>query len=114
MHSAASGRSADVPYSFASNVAAREVCGAARFASLAAGQAVAVAHVAAHELGAAAKLRGRFEVPSDASEEAVRKAALALDEVQDTIRDKSDRQLIVSGDGVWWAWPASGSGCGLG
>jgi hypothetical protein len=39
---------------FASNAAAREVSGAAKFAALAAGQAAAVAHVAAHDLGAAA------------------------------------------------------------
>ena len=36
------------------NAAARELSGAARYAAYAAGQAVAVAHVAAHELGAAA------------------------------------------------------------
>jgi hypothetical protein len=36
------------------NAAAREVCGAAKFAALAAGQAGGVAHVAAHDLGAAA------------------------------------------------------------
>ena len=39
---------------FAANAAAKGMPGAARFAALAAGQAVAVAHVAAHELGAAA------------------------------------------------------------
>ena len=39
---------------FVANAAAREVSGAAKFAAYAAGQAVAVAHVAAHELGAAA------------------------------------------------------------
>ena len=39
---------------FASNAAAKGMPDAARFAALAAGQAVAVAHVAAHELGAAA------------------------------------------------------------
>lgn len=39
---------------FVANAAAREVAGSAKFAALAAGQAVAVAHVAAHELGAAA------------------------------------------------------------
>src|SRR5215831_12395929 len=39
---------------FAANAAAREVLGAAREAAHSAGQAVAVAHVAAHELGAAA------------------------------------------------------------
>jgi hypothetical protein len=39
---------------FAANAAAREVSGPGREAAHAAGQAVAVAHVAAHELGAAA------------------------------------------------------------
>lgn len=39
---------------FASNAAAKGMPDAARFAALSAGQAVAVAHVAAHELGAAA------------------------------------------------------------
>jgi hypothetical protein len=39
---------------FVANRAAREAKGAAREAALAAGQSVAVAHVAAHELGAAA------------------------------------------------------------
>ena len=38
----------------AANAAARELSGAARHAAYAAGQAVAVTHVAAHELGAAA------------------------------------------------------------
>jgi hypothetical protein len=36
------------------NAAARDLIGAARYAAYAAGQAAAVAHVAAHELGAAA------------------------------------------------------------
>lgn len=39
---------------FASNAAAKGMPDGAKFAALAAGQAVAVAHVAAHELGAAA------------------------------------------------------------
>jgi len=39
---------------FASNAAGREVSGAAKSAALSAGQASAVAHVAAHDLGAAA------------------------------------------------------------
>lgn len=39
---------------FSSNAAARELTGAAKFAALAAGQAFAVAHVAAHQLGASA------------------------------------------------------------
>jgi hypothetical protein len=39
---------------FATNAAARGLAGAAKFAALAAGRAVAVAHVAAHDLSAAA------------------------------------------------------------
>lgn len=39
---------------FTANAAARDLAGPAKFAALAAGQAVAVAHVAAHDLGAAA------------------------------------------------------------
>lgn len=41
-------------YAFEANAAGKGLPDAARFAALAAGQAVAVAHVAAHELGAAA------------------------------------------------------------
>ena len=40
--------------SFAANAAGRELTDAGRFAALSAGQAVAVAHVAAHDLGAGA------------------------------------------------------------
>lgn len=40
--------------SFAANAAGRDLAPPAKFAALAAGQAVAVAHVAAHDLGAAA------------------------------------------------------------
>lgn len=39
---------------FVANAAGRELSDAAKFAALSAGQAVAVAHVAAHDLGAAA------------------------------------------------------------
>jgi hypothetical protein len=39
---------------FASNAAARDVTGSAKYAALSAGQAAAVPHVAAHDLGAAA------------------------------------------------------------
>lgn len=59
---------------FAANAAAREVSGAAKQAALAAGQAVAVAHVGAHELGAAAyAIRAvRAAAPEDEREEAGR------------------------------------------
>ena len=59
---------------FAANAAAREVFGAAKEAALSAGQAVAVAHVAAHELGAAAyAIRAAgAAAPEDEREEAGR------------------------------------------
>lgn len=41
-------------FAFVANAAGRDLTGAAKFAALSAGQAVAVAHVAAHDLGAAA------------------------------------------------------------
>ena len=59
---------------FPANAAAREVAGAARFAALSAGQAAAVAHVAEHELGAAAyALRAvAAAAPDEGSAEALR------------------------------------------
>ncbi len=59
---------------FVANAAARELFGAAKFAALAAGQAVAVAHVAAHELGAAAYAirAASAAVPDDERDEATR------------------------------------------
>jgi hypothetical protein len=55
---------------FIANAAAREVSGAAKEAALSAGQAVAVAHVAAHELGAAAyAIRAVMAASSDQKKE---------------------------------------------
>ncbi|QMW04616.1 putative immunity protein [Spirosoma foliorum] len=55
---------------FTANAAAKEVSGAAKFAALSAGQAVAVAHVAAHELGAAAyAIRAAMAAASDDKKE---------------------------------------------
>lgn len=56
------------------NAAARDLSGAPRFAAYAAAQAAAVAHVAAHELGAAAYAikAARAAVPADKSERAGR------------------------------------------
>ena len=56
---------------FAANAAARGLPDPAKFAALAAGQAAAVAHVAAHDLGAAAyALRAiQASVPADQAEE---------------------------------------------
>lgn len=60
---------------FVTNAAAKGMPDAVRFAALAAGQAVAVAHVAAHELGAAAyAIRAvRESVEESAKDEAGRK-----------------------------------------
>ncbi|HEY3438265.1 MAG TPA: hypothetical protein VGK35_11325 [Actinotalea sp.] len=57
---------------FIANAAARGLPGAAKFAALSAGQAVAVAHVAAHALGAAAyAIRATMaEAPADGAEQA--------------------------------------------
>lgn len=56
------------------NAAARELSGAARYAAYAAGQAVAVSHVPAHELGAAAYAikAARAAAPDSESESAGR------------------------------------------
>ncbi|KAF0207054.1 MAG: hypothetical protein Q8S43_06950 [Actinomycetota bacterium] len=54
------------------NAAARELSGAARYAAYAAGQAVAVSHVAAHELGAAAyAIKAAREAAPDGDSERV-------------------------------------------
>jgi hypothetical protein len=59
---------------FKANAAARDLSGAARYAAYAAGQAAAVGHVAAHELGAAAyAIRAvRADVPDGDDENAGR------------------------------------------
>jgi hypothetical protein len=75
---------------FVANAAAREVSGAAKFAALAAGQAVAVAHVAAHELGAAAYAirAARAAVPKSEADEAARaECRWQREQLPDAIRD---------------------------
>ena len=75
---------------FVSNAAAREVSGAARFAALAAGQAVAVAHVAAHELGAAAyaiRAAGEAAPESERDEAARQECRWQREQLPDAIRD---------------------------
>lgn len=59
---------------FGANAAARELSGAARFAAFAAGQAAAVPHVAAHDLGAAAYAirSAQAAVPKEEADEAGR------------------------------------------
>ncbi|WP_409025045.1 putative immunity protein [Hymenobacter sp.] len=75
---------------FAANAAAREVPDAAKFAALAAGQAVAVAHVAAHELGAAAyAIRAVREAVEESEKEATgrKECQWQRDQLPDAIRE---------------------------
>jgi hypothetical protein len=75
---------------FTSNAAARDVQGAAKFAALAAGQAVAVAHVAAHELGAAAyaiRAAGAAAPESERDDAARRECRWQREQLPDAIRD---------------------------
>ena len=83
---------------FTANAAARGMPDAARFAALAAGQAVAVAHVAAHELGAAAYAikAVRESVEENEKEEMGRKECQwQRDQLPDGIRELvlEDQQL---------------------
>jgi hypothetical protein len=75
---------------FASNAAAREVSGAAKFAALAAGQAAAVAHVAAHDLGAAAYAirAAREAAPEGERDEAARRECCwQREQLPEAVRD---------------------------
>ncbi len=75
---------------FVANAAAKGLPDSARFAALAAGQAVAVAHVAAHELGAAAYAikAVRASVDEQEKEETGRRECQwQRDQLSDTIRE---------------------------
>lgn len=68
---------------FVANAAARELSGAGKFAALSAGQAVAVAHVAAHELGAAAyAIRAAEAAAPEAERDQARRAECAWQRAQ--------------------------------
>jgi hypothetical protein len=74
---------------FASNAAAREVSGAAKFAALSAGQAGAVAHVAAHDLGAAAYAirAARAAAQEEADAAAIGECRWQREQLRSPIRD---------------------------
>ncbi len=75
---------------FAANAAARDVLGAAKEAAHAAGQAGAVGHVAAHELGAAAYAirAARAAAPENERDEAGRRECQwQRDQLPEAIRD---------------------------
>jgi hypothetical protein len=69
--------------------AARDLAGAARFAAYAAGQGAAVAHVAAHELGAAAYAikAASAAAPGDADSAARAECLWQREQLPDAIRD---------------------------
>jgi hypothetical protein len=69
--------------------AARDLCGAPRHAAYAAGQAAAVAHVAAHELGAAAYAikAVRAAAPDDAEAAGRRECRWQRDQLPEAIRE---------------------------
>ena len=71
------------------NAAARDLRGAARHAAYSAGQAAAVGHVAAHELGAAAYaiLAERTAVDDESEQAGCRECRWQRDQLPDEIRD---------------------------
>ncbi|GAB4018194.1 putative immunity protein [Spirosoma koreense] len=89
---------------FAANAAARGMPDAARFAALAAGQAVAVAHVAAHELGAAAyAIRAVRESVDEQAKDAMaqRECQWQRDQLPATIRELVLDDQIVRNHLCW-------------
>jgi hypothetical protein len=68
---------------FEANAAARDVTGAAKYAALSAGQAAAVGHVAAHDLGAAAyAIRAARAAAPDAGQDRAAQAECAWQRAQ--------------------------------
>lgn len=91
-------------WAWEANSAARGEAGAAKFAAISAGQAAAVAHVAAHDLGAAAyAIRAAMAAagPERASEAGMRERALQLELAPPRLLD-----LVVEDqanrDGICW------------
>lgn len=83
---------------FVANAAAKGMPDAARFAALAAGQAVAVAHVAAHELGAAAYAIRAIQASADKTEQesiSQQECQWQRDQLPDAVRELvlDDQQL---------------------
>lgn len=104
--------------SFVANAAGRGLEDAARFAALAAGQAVAVAHVAAHDLGAAAyAIRAAAASVSGSEAESARVAerdwqrAQLPREVRDLVLDDQLRRSAICWD-VFDDTPSPGSRAG--
>ena len=87
--------------------AARELSGAARYAAYAAGQAAVVAHVAAHELGAAAYAikAVRAAAPKGEGEHAGRmECRCQRDRLPEAIRDLVLDDERLRNDICWWVF----------
>lgn len=80
------------------NAAARDLVGAPKFAALSAGQAVAVAHVAAHELGAAAYAIRAVMAAADEKERA--RAGMMECEWQREVLPLKIRDLVIEDEGL--------------
>jgi hypothetical protein len=86
---------------FVANAAGKGMPDPARFTALAAGQAVAVAHVAAHDLGAAAYSLRAVMATTPAEADAVRRAELTWqrerlpDEVRELVLDDQRRRSAI-------------------
>lgn len=90
---------------FVTNAAARDISGAAKFAALAAGQAVAVAHVAAHELGAAAyAIRAANAAAPDRDDAAEQECRWQRDQLPAAIRDLVLDDQRLRNDICWGAF----------
>ncbi len=89
------------------NAAARDLTGAPRFAAYAAGQAVAVSHVAAHELGAAAYAikAVRAAAPPGEGEHAGRlECVWQREQLPDAIRELVLDDQRLRNHLCWWAF----------
>ncbi|GAB4043850.1 putative immunity protein [Spirosoma litoris] len=92
---------------FVANAAAKEVSGAAKLAALSAGQAVAVAHVAAHELGAAAyAIRAVMAAAPDDKKELARaqECQWQRDQLPESIRDLVIDDQRLRNELCWFAF----------
>ena len=94
---------------FAANAAARETSGPPKEAALAAGQAAAVGHVAAHELGAAAYgiRAARAAAPENSQQAGSRECRWQREQLHDSIRDLVLDDQRLRNDICWSVFDAS-------
>jgi hypothetical protein len=85
------------------NSAARVLKGAARYAAYAAGQAVAVSHVPAHELGAAAYAI-KAVIAAEGKEAGVRECQWQRDQLPEEIKELVIDDERLRNDACWYAF----------